>query len=75
MGDIVRIIFNDHAQGSGYAPGVLQFECFGRIAGITKTHFDVCTWGYLPGHLQEADDNCDFTHIVRGAIISIKVLK
>jgi hypothetical protein len=75
IGDVVRVVFLDHCSGSGYESGVLEFETFGRIAGITKTHFDICNWGYLPGSKTMADDNCEFTHIVKGAIISIKILK
>jgi hypothetical protein len=75
IGDMVRIVFIDHCSGSGYESGVLEFETFGRIAGITKTHYDICNWGYLPDSRAMADDNCEFVHIVRKAIISIKVLK
>lgn len=74
-GDIVRIVFHDHAAGAGIEKGVLTFECFGRISSIESTHYNLCTWGYVPESLSESDSNCEYLHIVKNAVISITRLK
>jgi len=74
VGNIVRIVFLDHATGAGEQKGVITFECFGRILSEDKLHYNICHWGYLPEDTEAIDSNCEFHHIVKAAIVSLEIL-
>lgn len=72
-GDIVHVIFLDHAQNSK-SDDAIKFETFGRITGITRKSYKIHTWKYVDdGH--DNPDNEDFNSIVKSTIEYIKVLK
>lgn len=75
IGDVVRVVFLDHCTGKGPDAGLITFECFGRVLGIGKKHYDICNWGYLPEAAEPVDTNCEFMHILKGAVVSIERLK
>lgn len=76
VGDIVRIVFFDHAQSSDDA---LLFEVFGRVEQITKTAYKVYHWRYV-NELDRAKDhntrhNEDCYAIAKGVVQSIDILR
>ena len=75
VGDLVEVIFYDHAQNS---KDVLLFEMFGRVTKITKKGYLIHTWRYLKEvdrAVDTRDDNEDWFAIVKSAIESIRILK
>lgn len=75
VGDIVNIVFWDHAENSRDA---LKFEVIGRISSITKMAYMVRCWGYESDIDRASDGNVsneNWFAIVKSAIESIKVLK
>jgi hypothetical protein len=75
IGDIVEVVFWDHAENSKDA---LLFEVFGRIMGITSKAILVRSWGYVKEVDRAGDGNTDNENsyaIVKKAIDSIRVLK
>ena len=75
VGDIVHIVFLDHAEN---ARDALRFEVIGRISSITKLAYMVRAWGYDNDVDRAADanpSNENWYAIVKSAIESIKVLK
>ena len=75
IGDLVQIVFLDHAENSDDA---LKFEVVGRVHKITKTAYLVRTWGYVKDVDRAGDGNTDNENwyaIVKSAIESIKILK
>lgn len=77
IGQILRIVLLDHAD-KGHediemsGPGPLVFETFGRLAYESKDAYELAYWGHPKG---EVDTNADYTTVVKGAIVSIEVLK
>ena len=77
IGQILRIVLLDHA-AKGHedieltGPGSLVFETFGRLLYETKDAYELAYWGNPKG---EVDSNADYTTVVKGAIVSIEVLK
>ena len=70
-GDIVHVIFWDHAQNSKDA---LKFETFGRVTDITRKAYRIHTWKYVEeGKTRKANE--DYNSIVKSTIEYIKVLK
>ena len=75
VGDIVEIVFLDHAENS---KDVLLFEVYGRLIKITSKGYLVKSWGYVREVDQAADSNTDNENwyaIVKKAVQSIRVLK
>ena len=75
VGDIVHIVFWDHAENS---KDVLKFEVFGRLIGITKVAYQVRSWGYVSDVDRAGDSNSDNENtfaIVRKAAESIRIIK
>lgn len=76
VGDVVHLVFWDHAQDSKDA---LKFEIFGRLTGITKKAYRVHYWRYVDDVDRAADDNKkeneDCYCIVKSAVESIRKLK
>lgn len=76
VGDIVHIVFLDHAQASDDA---LLFEVFGRLDKITKTAYKVYHWRYVNDVDRAADHhtrhNEDCFAIAKGVVKEIRVLK
>ena len=75
IGDLVEIIFWDHAEQSKDA---LLFEVYGRISNITKKAYIIRAWGYVKEVDRAGDGNIDNENtyaIVKRAIDSIRVLK
>jgi len=76
IGDIVHIVFWDHAQD---AKDAMQFEMFGRITDITKKAYKIHYWRYVNDVDRVADGNTkeneDCYCIVKAAIDSIKKLE
>lgn len=74
VGDIVHIVFLDHAEGDD----PMRFEVFGRIYKITRWAYSVRTWGYVSDVDRAGDsrtDNENVYSIVKKAVESIKVIK
>lgn len=75
IGDLVEIIFWDHAEASKDA---LLFEVFGRLIGITKKAYVIRAWGYVKDIDRAGDGNPENENtyaIVKRAADSIRVLK
>jgi hypothetical protein len=76
IGDVVAVVFWDHANGGKDA---LRFEVFGRITDITKNAYRIDHWRYVDDIDRASDDNTknneDWHWIVKKAIESIKRLK
>ena len=76
VGDIVEIVFWDHAENSKDA---LLFEVFGRITGITRKAYIVRSWGYQNEVDRAGDGNAcaneNWYAIVKKAVDSIRILK
>lgn len=76
IGDIVWVIFLDHAQCSDDS---LRFEVFGRLNKITKTSYIVTSWGYVDEIDRLKDHNVRHNEetfaIVKKAVESIKSLR
>lgn len=76
VGDIVHVVFWDHAQD---AKDALKFEIFGRLTEVTKKAYKIHYWRYVDDIDRAADDNRnnneDCYCIVRSAIESVRVLK
>lgn len=75
VGDLVQVIFWDHAQGSRDA---LKFEVIGRLFKITKKAYMIKCWGYdseVDRAADSNDENEDWFAIVKSAAESIRVLK
>ncbi len=75
VGDLVEVIFWDHAEQSKDA---LLFEVFGRISGITRKAYLIRAWGYVSELDRVGDGNPDNENsyaIVKRAIDSIRILK
>jgi hypothetical protein len=72
-GDIVHIVFLDHASYSGMEEkGALEIECFGRIHAVTKHTYELVAWTPLT---EEHEHNAECYSIVRSTIKKIKRLK
>ena len=76
IGDVVQIVFWDHAQD---AKDALLFEVFGRVTSITKKAYRIHYWRYVSDVDRASDDNTRENEecycIVKSAIESIKRLK
>ena len=76
VGDIVRIVFLDHAQGSEDS---LRFEVFGRLDKITKSSYIVTSWRYVDDIDRVKDHNVRHNEetfaIVKKAVESIQSLR
>jgi hypothetical protein len=75
IGDAVRITFLDHAEN---AHDAIRFKVYGEVREITKTAYNVVSWGYVNPLERAADSNTDnevWFSIVKRAIESIEVLK
>lgn len=73
-GDIVRIVFWDHAEGEDE---VLMFEVFGRVAKVSRRHYTVDSWGYADrtGIDRENErENIKTFNILKAVVESIDVL-
>ena len=75
VGDIVRIVFLDHAQDSKEP---MLFEVFGRLTNISKDAYRVHHWRYVNDVDRAKDHNSrhneDCYAIVRKAVTEIEVL-
>jgi hypothetical protein len=74
-GDIVRIVFYDHSsimdsEGDDMDP--MKFEVFGRVFHQDAIKYTIGVWLY-PEATQ--DSNAEYYNIIKGAIISLEVLK
>lgn len=75
VGDIVSVVFLDHAENSRDA---IRFEVIGRVSSITRAAYMIRVWGYIDDIDRASDNNPSNEHwfaIVKSAIESIKVLK
>ena len=75
VGDIVHVVFWDHAQDSKDA---MLFEIFGRVVGITRKAYEIYFWRYVNDVDRVKDDhpdNEDSYAIVKSTIESIRKLK
>ena len=75
IGDIVRVVFLDHAENSDKA---MLFEAIGRLTKITRTEYVLYFWSYVNEIDRARDDNKDNENcfaIVRKAIVSAKRLR
>jgi hypothetical protein len=71
VGDIVRVVFMDHAQGEE----ALEFEVFGRVYSKDRKNIHVVCWGYAAVADREVDDNVHSYTIVRATIKTLEKLK
>ena len=75
VGDIVQIVFWDHAESSN---DVLLFEVIGRIFNITPKSYGIKSWGYVTDVDKARDSNEENETrfaIVKRAIDTLRVLK
>ena len=76
VGDIVHIVFLDHAENSRDS---LKFEVFGRVFGVTSTAYLIYSWAYVNPVDLAGDNNSDVNQhsfaIVKSAVESVRVLK
>ncbi len=75
IGDLVELVFWDHAEQSKDA---LLFEAFGRLISITKKAYIIRAWGYVKDVDRAGDGNPENENtyaIVKKAIDSIRILK
>ena len=75
VGNIVEVVFWDHAENSKDA---LLFEVFGRLIEITKKAYIIKSWGYVKDVDRAGDSNTENESkyaIVKKAVDSIRVLK
>ena len=75
VGDLVEVVFWDHAENSKDA---LLFDVFGRLTSITRKAYIVRSWGYQKDVDRAGDGNTDNENwyaIVKKAVDSIRVLK
>jgi len=75
VGDLVEVVFWDHAENSKDA---LLFEVFGRLIEVTKKAFIIRAWGYVKDVDRAGDGNSDNENsyaIVKKAIDTIRILK
>ena len=75
IGDVVHIVFLDHAENSEDA---IRFEVIGRLFEKTRWAYKVRCWGYVNDVDRAGDsrtDNENWFSIVKKAVESIKVLK
>jgi len=75
IGDLVELVFWDHAESSKDA---LLFEVFGRLISITKQAYIIRARGYVKDVDRAGDGNPDNENtyaIVKRAIDSIRILE
>ena len=75
VGDIVEVIFWDHAENSKDA---LLFEVLGRLIGSTRKAYIIRAWGYINDVDRAGDGNPDNENsyaIVKRAVDSIRIIK
>ena len=75
VGDVVHIVFLDHAENSKDA---LEFEVYGKLFEITKSAYKVRVWGYVNDVDRATDNNTDNENhyaIVKRAVKEMRVLK
>jgi len=75
IGDIVELVFWDHAESSKDA---LLFEVYGRLIAITRKALIIRAWGYVKEVDRAGDGNPDNENtyaIVKRAVDSIRILK
>ena len=74
QGDMVRIVFWDHAENSKDA---LRFEAIGRLFDSTKIAYKIRCWGYTDDLDRAGDENtdneCSYA-IVKKAVESVEIL-
>ncbi len=69
-GQIVEVVFDDHADG-GNVP--LGFVAYGRVMAVTRASITIGSWIYAK-HRTKLDINVERRVIVRSAIKSIRVV-
>lgn len=76
VGDIVHITFWDHSDAEVDTAEPLLFECYGRVAEATKLRYLISLWN-TPGKsdVERYNSNSEFYSIIRGTIVSARVLK
>ena len=76
VGDIVEVVFWDHAENSHDG---MQFVCYGKITGSTRKAWIIHSWMYQDPIQRAGDsnvkDNENSFAIVKSAIDSIRKLK
>lgn len=72
IGDPVRIVFRDHAEGNE----TMRFEVFGRLYKKTRWAYSVRCWGYVDevDRAKDTGDNETTYSIVKKAVESIEVM-
>lgn len=72
IGDIVRVVFDDHAEVSDHNPEPIVFEVFGRILSKNKRSIVLSTWSYSGS--SEVDSNTVQYTLLCSAMVSMTKL-